>query len=84
MAHLVMVLKFMIMSAMNRPMIPNTPPLAPTTAMHVLSNAALNRLPAATPLLSGSCCALGAAWSVGTQGARQASPWQLPSACFLE
>ena len=45
--YLVMVLKFMIMSAMKRPITPNTPPLAPTTAMQVLSNAALKRFPAA-------------------------------------
>ena len=47
-AHLLMVPKFTIMSAMNSPTIPKTPPLAPTSARQVFSNAALKKLPAGT------------------------------------
>lgn len=45
-AHRLMVEKLTIMSAMKRPTMPNTPPLAPTKARQVSSNAALKKLPA--------------------------------------
>lgn len=45
-AHRLMVEKLTIMSAMKRPTMPNTPPLAPTNARQVSSNAALKKLPA--------------------------------------
>ena len=43
--HRLMEGKLTIMSAMKRPTMPKTPPLAPTSARHVSSNAALKRLP---------------------------------------
>lgn len=45
--HLLMVEKLTTMSAIKRPTMPNTPPLAPTNARQVSSNAALKKLPAA-------------------------------------
>lgn len=42
---LCIVAKFMTRSAMNRPTTPNTPPLAPTTAVQGSSKAALKKLP---------------------------------------
>ena len=44
--HLRMLAKLTTMSAMKRPTMPKTPPLAPTKARHVSSNAALKKLPA--------------------------------------
>jgi len=48
--HLVRVSKLRTMSAMKRPSKPKMPPLAPATAAHLSSNAALKKLPAATPM----------------------------------
>ena len=48
--HLVRVSKLRTMSAMKRPIKPKMPPLAPATAAHLSSNAALKKLPAATPI----------------------------------
>ena len=53
MAYLRMLAKLTTMSAMKRPTIPKTPPLAPTSARQVSSNAALKKLPAHTQHLPG-------------------------------
>jgi len=50
-ANLVRVSKLRTMSAMKRPSKPKMPPLAPATAAHLSSNAALKKLPAA-PLMT--------------------------------
>ena len=50
--HLVRVSKLRTMSAMKRPSKPKMPPLAPATAAHLSSNAALKKLPAATPIIT--------------------------------
>ena len=44
-----MLAKLTTMSAMKRPTMPKTPPLAPTNARHVSSKAALKKLPAQEP-----------------------------------
>lgn len=44
-AHRVVVSKLRSKSARNSPISPNTPPLAPTTAVHGSSKLALNRAP---------------------------------------
>ena len=44
--YLRMLAKLTTMSAMKRPTMPKTPPLAPTSARHVSSNATLKKLPA--------------------------------------
>ena len=46
--------KFMIMSAMKRPIMPKQPPLAPTTISQPFSQTALKKLPA-----QHECCAQG-------------------------
>lgn len=44
--YLLTVSKFRTRSAMKRPIMPKTPPLAPCTVAHLLSKAALKKLPA--------------------------------------
>ena len=60
-ACLRMLAKLTTMSAMKRPTIPNTPPLAPTNARQVSSNAALKKLPAQSSAYSGAATRCGPA-----------------------
>lgn len=51
-SSLLTVSKLRTRSAMKRPIMPKTPPLAPWTVLHPFSNAALKKLPAATSALT--------------------------------